>query len=302
MDTDSAFQKGTICGRKGAVQRVEKEWTPGRPRGESPFVRDLGHLCPGCFNYRVRSAHFRRAFTLLEVLVVVAVIALLIAILIPSLHKAREEARRVACLSQLRQLSLAWHQYLDAHKGAFYQATNADKIYGGRNGMLSSFKKPRPLNRYVHQNLQPKTDVGAEVFHCPCDRGEPDIFTVYGTSYRTNPLLVGKSTISVLSDDPCQQVMTEVSDRIKGVNQSDVSNPTKVILMGDFHWVEQWDRKLSEGTAWHGRRGKFNVVFLDNHVDSVVIRKGIYTDAHYTVIPFADLQSGITACQEEIDP
>ncbi len=59
----------------------------------------------------------RKGFTLIELLVVIAVIALLIAILVPVLRSAREQAQRVVCLSNLRQLTLAWVAYADDNDG-----------------------------------------------------------------------------------------------------------------------------------------------------------------------------------------
>jgi len=52
-----------------------------------------------------------RAFTLVEVLVVIGIIALLIAILMPTLNRAREAARRLQCMSNQRQLAHAWYMY-----------------------------------------------------------------------------------------------------------------------------------------------------------------------------------------------
>lgn len=59
-----------------------------------------------------------RAFTLIEVLVVVAIIALLVAILMPSLSGARDAAQRAQCLSNLQQLGRGFHAYAAGEKGA----------------------------------------------------------------------------------------------------------------------------------------------------------------------------------------
>jgi prepilin-type N-terminal cleavage/methylation domain-containing protein/prepilin-type processing-associated H-X9-DG protein len=59
----------------------------------------------------------RAAFTLVELLVVIGIIALLLAVLLPALNKARESARAVQCLSNLRQLSMAIVMFAGDHRG-----------------------------------------------------------------------------------------------------------------------------------------------------------------------------------------
>src|SRR5690606_815283 len=70
----------------------------------------------------------RRAFTLVELLVVVGVIAVLIAMLLPALTAARQQAMAVQCLSNLRQLATVAIQYTVEHRGSFPPA-----YWGGRD-------------------------------------------------------------------------------------------------------------------------------------------------------------------------
>jgi prepilin-type N-terminal cleavage/methylation domain-containing protein len=56
-------------------------------------------------------------FTLIELLVVIAIIALLLALLVPVLRSAREQGQRTVCLSNLRQLTLAWIAYASEYDG-----------------------------------------------------------------------------------------------------------------------------------------------------------------------------------------
>jgi prepilin-type N-terminal cleavage/methylation domain-containing protein len=82
-----------------------------------------------------------KGFTLIELLVVIAIIAILMAILVPTLHRAREQGQRAACLSNLKQLTMAWIMYADE---------NDNKIVNANTGGPGQSPIPSDEDGWVH--------------------------------------------------------------------------------------------------------------------------------------------------------
>ena len=100
----------------------------------------------------------KSGFTLIELLVVIAIIAILAAMLLPALAKAKEKARSINCVSNMKQWALAWRLYTDDNRGSFSTGQN---ITGGavRGQWVEALVK----------TYSQKPDL----LHCPSANGEP---------------------------------------------------------------------------------------------------------------------------------
>jgi prepilin-type N-terminal cleavage/methylation domain-containing protein/prepilin-type processing-associated H-X9-DG protein len=235
-------------------------------------------------------------FTLIELLVVIAIISLLMAILLPTLSKIRQVTRRIVCQSNLRQIASGWLVYLEDYNGKFYKRTNADVLYGGWKGTYPNDK--RPLNKYLGLQDLPQSESEAKVFRCPDDdigTGER-FYSIIGTSYKTNMLLVGDFVVSGL---PSGTLRDAINTKLGGLNLSQVAGPSQLLMVGDYPWSKQWLPYPYEfGKQWHGRCCHFNLAFLDGHVEFIKIYKGLHITDEYRTIPFKDLYG--LAIQEQV--
>lgn len=221
------------------------------------------------------------AFTLVELLVVVAIVSVLVAILLPALSQAHAAARAAACLSNHRQLAIAWAAYTN-DQAIFPMrdplAYNPQYAWGGvdwytRGGGPGVLSSDRPLNSYVAPD--DVIQYRFTVFKCPLDTGShyyrtgaSDLqqigaanvsgesntdFGVFGTSYRSNEWMYCKPGA------PNYGTTSQNWRTNQGPQHVQVSPSRFVVLLdqGPANWVVATEANRLQydlgGEWWHGK-------------------------------------------------
>jgi prepilin-type N-terminal cleavage/methylation domain-containing protein len=202
-------------------------------------------------------------FTLIELLVVIAIIALLMAILMPALRAARDQARRIQCVSNIRNLSLAWLIYKD---------DNDDKLVGAmiNNDSWAWVHTPKDSTVLSEKNTAIKTGalfryVGGQfnVYRCPDDNRLKD---PRQTAFRSYSIANGANGETGWPDGGL--------DHQTAIKYSDIKNPaTKYIFLEDIDprgsnvgsWQFHFNPKywIDPIAMWHNQQTALG--FADGH-------------------------------------
>ncbi|MGE3314135.1 MAG: DUF1559 domain-containing protein [Planctomycetaceae bacterium] len=145
-----------------------------------------------------------KGFTLIELLVTMAVIAVLTAILLPAVQHAREAARRTQCQNNMKQISLAMHEYHDKYRtfpSGWIGVTNQQHDVNGRSGfgwgsmILDGLEQVNVLEQIdLKQSVtSPANAVGRAsilpVFRCPSDSPSDYVWQIDLEPPKVNPEL-----------------------------------------------------------------------------------------------------------------
>lgn len=214
---------------------------------------------PVAHRARGRRRSGQPGLTLLEVLVTLAIMSVIAAIALPVFARARHEAQRSACLSNLHQAALAIRMYADDHEGAFptyladseSAARSHDPVYRHDHfcqamrlipgqvtwvSLVSNYSaRPKASGlRQVENVVAPPLPAYRSLFVCPADK---DRSARVATSYEFKLWLA--------------------EDR----REAEVVSPSEMVMI----W-EQWAYHLPGLQSEYDRRAQMNVAFVDGHV------------------------------------
>ena len=224
----------------------------------------------------------RPAFTLVELLVVIGIIALLIAILLPSLSKAREQAKRVACGSNVRQFCAALIMAANENKGKLMDVGNRNGQWDDSGNTYRS-DEVQVIHPAARDALVEKYGMTRKIFFCPSNLdmdtdynwSRPDKqdygfvgYVMYGGrtnlgKYKTDPLLTAAYSGFEEAPTDIQLFPTKVGQR-----------SFYPVLVADI--VRSYQNELNPSNHVNGQdptgyippgKGGANIGFIDGHVE-----------------------------------
>jgi len=252
-------------------------------------------------NGGVKIKSYRNAFTLIELLVVISIIAVLMAVMMPALSKARAQAKKSVCGSNLKQIGTGIYIYSAENSGKFpyftvderprtqtSYFTNSLFYVWGRAGAGEAY--PRLVSSYI----------GVDVYKCPEDtKGKITAtgswYDGTGNSYAYNG--------GVLSDEGSMNCLLFGKGRYSapgfdvlwGKMVSQIKSPSDLVASGDITWVGAmaYESDVAKKAGFdkyllHDAKKMYtNLLFVDGHCQYELIlpEPDSYKNGRYRLVP-----------------
>jgi prepilin-type N-terminal cleavage/methylation domain-containing protein/prepilin-type processing-associated H-X9-DG protein len=220
--------------------------------------------------------HVRKsAFTLIELLVVIAIIAILAAILFPVFGRARENARRSSCQSNLKQIGLGMLQYSQDYDEKFMMEDDGQHAY--------------------KQTIQPYLK-SAQIWACPSNPRNQNI------DFAANPSANMPAIVTSYSSNP--RVVLPIWAGQKGLSLSFVNSPSQKIMVTEsfnrYGYMYPWTSASSVvDDGYAGHLGTANQLFIDGHVKAY---RPLQTGTPFNMFGTMQDNTDATNCSQTIGP
>ncbi|MCD4831261.1 MAG: type II secretion system GspH family protein [Anaerohalosphaeraceae bacterium] len=214
-------------------------------------------------------------FTLVELLVVISIIAMLLAILMPSLQQARDQAKRILCASNMKQINLLLQMYAEDYSGklppyTIAELSNVEKNYAPKGPYASYFAydfdgKDPAWTDNLATLYDLKYVTSTDVFYCSGQRDPYYIQKSYPEPWKTRPVnppgtdLFSKVRSSYIYNPNVKKAMIDGTKTNVQMYRKIIDFPRDKIILTDV--IHSQDGNVSIA---HGKCG-WNMSFIDGH-------------------------------------